>query len=249
MAIDEGSQLVKGCESMRLTFTDIKDKLHKDTMVTFDTYPVGGHNYNGKVERKIRHIRESLDKSCQNKRLSTLQWEIVASEIANAVNDLPLPLGNIVSNYENMGLLTPNRLLKLGKNNERSLVSPFSVSGNISEVVNMNKKIFNTWFETQFVSHMPKLMHQPKWFQSNCGIEVCDIALFRNHESTMTQISRWFHGLFWQFIPCNYHMQSPVLLQNIFKFCTFLPKFSNIFPFFNISVSFFLKNCTHALTF
>ena len=41
-------------------------------------------------------------------------------------------------------------------------------------------------------------------------------------------------------------MQSPALFQNIFKFCTFLPKFSNIFPFFAL---FFLKNRTHALTF
>ena len=64
MLIDEGSQLGKGCESMRLTFTDIKNKLHKDLMVTFDTCPVGGHNYNGKVERRILHIRESLEKSC-----------------------------------------------------------------------------------------------------------------------------------------------------------------------------------------
>ena len=33
--------------------------------------------------------------------------------------------------------------------------------------------------------------------------------------------------------------QSPALFQNIFKFCTYLPKFSNIFPFFNISLHFF----------
>ena len=58
---------------MRLTFTDTKRKLHKDTMVTFNTCPVGGHNYNGKVERRIRDIRESLDRGCQNERLSILQ--------------------------------------------------------------------------------------------------------------------------------------------------------------------------------
>ena len=44
MQIDEGSPLVKGCESMRLTLTDIRNKLQKDTMITFDTCPVGGHN-------------------------------------------------------------------------------------------------------------------------------------------------------------------------------------------------------------
>ena len=113
MLIDEGGQLVEGCESMRLTFTEIKNKLHKDTMVTFDTCPVGGHNYNGKVERRIRHIRESLDKSCQNGRPSILQWETVSSEIANAINDLPLALGNIVSDYENMDLNT--KQTKAGK--------------------------------------------------------------------------------------------------------------------------------------
>ena len=37
------------------------------------------------------------------------------------------------------------------------------------------------------------------------------------------------------------------LFQNIFKFCTFLPNFSNILPFFNIFFALFLKNRTQAL--
>ena len=44
---------------------------------------------------------------------------------------------------------------------------------------------------------------------------------------------------------------APALFQNIFKFCTFLPKFSKILPFFNIFKDFFayfLENRTHALT-
>ena len=36
-------------------------------------------------------------------------------------------------------------------------------------------------------------------------------------------------------------MQSHALFQNNFKFCTFLLKFSNILPFFNISLPFFWK--------
>ena len=165
MLIDKGSQLVKGCESMRLTFTDISNKFHKDTMVTFDTCHVGGHNYNGKVE-----------KSCQSERLFILQWETVSCEIANAVNDLPLALGNIVSNYENTDLLTPNRL-KLGRNNERSPVSLISIAGNLSDIVKTNKKIFSNLFEIWLVNHVPKSMHQPKWFQSDHDIKVCDIVL------------------------------------------------------------------------
>ena len=40
---------------------------------------------------------------------------------------------------------------------------------------------------------------------------------------------------------CDYRMQSPALVQNIFKICTFLPKLSNNLPFFNISLRFFWK--------
>ena len=49
-------------------------------------------------------------------------------------------------------------------------------------------------------------------------------------------------GLFLQFIVCDSRTQSPTLLQNTFKFCTFLAKFSNILPFFlNIFYSLFEK--------
>lgn len=38
---------------------------------------------------------------------------------------------------------------------------------------------------------------------------------------------------------------SSILFQNIFKFCTILPKLWNILPFSNISLPFFLKNHLH----
>ena len=38
-------------------------------------------------------------------------------------------------------------------------------------------------------------------------------------------------------------MQSPALFQNIFKFCTFLPKFSNILPFFALFKHFLVFWC------
>ena len=51
---DAGSQLVKGCQTMTLTFSDIKNKLFKEYGVEFETCPVGAHYMHGKVERKIR---------------------------------------------------------------------------------------------------------------------------------------------------------------------------------------------------
>ena len=62
------------------------------------------------------------------------------SEIENAVNDLPFAFGNIISDYKSIDLLTLNRW-KSGGNNERSPVSPISVTGNLSDIVKMNKRI------------------------------------------------------------------------------------------------------------
>ena len=35
LLIDDGSQIVKGCESMKLDFTDLKNKLHRNVTVQF----------------------------------------------------------------------------------------------------------------------------------------------------------------------------------------------------------------------
>ena len=58
---------------MKLTYINIKYKLRKDSVVECDTCPVGGHDYNEKVERRILQIKESFEKNIQNERLSVLQ--------------------------------------------------------------------------------------------------------------------------------------------------------------------------------
>ena len=108
LLLDEGSQLIKGCKNMKLNFQDIRPQLHVNVNVEFELCSVGRHNMNGRVERKIREIKGSITKSLENERISLLQWETLVSEIANTINDSPLALGNITSQFENIDLQTPN---------------------------------------------------------------------------------------------------------------------------------------------
>jgi len=119
---DAGSQLIKGCQDMRLNYLDIKHQLFNDHKVEFEVCPVGGHNEHGKVERKIREITLSID-VVHKYRLSMLQWETFAASIANNINNMPLATNGIIGDLENLDILTPNRL-KMGRNNERSPVEP-----------------------------------------------------------------------------------------------------------------------------
>ena len=161
LLIDEESQLVKGCESMVLSFTDIKNQLHTSVGVQFEVCPVGGHNMYGKVERKIKEIKKSISKNVGKERLSVLQWETICSIIGNTINYMPLALGNLVSSFETMDHLTPNRL-KLGRNKERSAVGSVTISNNYDNILDTNKSIFNSWFENWLLNHVSKLMEQPK---------------------------------------------------------------------------------------
>ena len=79
------------------------------------------------------------------------------------MNDLPLALRNVVSDFENMVLITPNRL-RLGRNNDQRSVSPVKVTANYQKILDENKRIYNTWFEVWLTSNVPKLIDQPKWF-------------------------------------------------------------------------------------
>jgi len=90
MYVDRGSQIVKGCQDSKISFNDLQHRLHTDVSIDFELCPVGGHNYNGKVERKIREVRSSIDRSFSGRRLSIIQWETISSEVANSINDLPL---------------------------------------------------------------------------------------------------------------------------------------------------------------
>ncbi|XP_066931129.1 uncharacterized protein [Clytia hemisphaerica] len=184
LLVDEGSQLVKGCETMQLNFVDLQQHLHSKMNIDFETCPVGGHNVNGRVERKIQEIKKSIDKTAGNQRLSILHWETLASTISNSINNLPLAVGNF-KEFEMSDLITPNRLL-LGRNNDRSPSEPLTVTNDTDKILRTNKKIFDSWFECWLTSHVPALMDQPKWFKNDNDIKPGDIVLFTKQESSLS---------------------------------------------------------------
>ena len=48
-----------------------------------------------------------------------------------------------------------------------------------------NANVFNTWFEAWLISHVPKLMVQPKWFNNDRDLKVGDIVLFLKNEKEL----------------------------------------------------------------
>ena len=181
---DAGSQLVRGCKDMVISFSDIAMKLSTEFGVDFKPCPVGAHFVHGKVERKIQQIKESLARTLTHERISILQWETLAQQIANSINNLPVGLGNKTDSLEHLDVLTPNRLL-LGRNNCQNPTSPLELSGDLKKVVKSNAKIFESWFKEWLISFVPTLVQQPKWFDTDRSVTVGDVVIFKKSEKEL----------------------------------------------------------------
>ena len=177
---DPGSQLIKGCESMEICFSDVSNALH-EYGVSYELSPVGAHYMHGKVERKIRHIRDSFSKTLQNEKLSNIQWETLGDQVANAINNQPIAIGNVTQDLEEIDLLTPNRLM-LARNNDRCPVGPLNISGDLMKILENNNQLIDTWFKAWLNSYVPSLMLQPKWFKSDENPKIGDVILFLKSE-------------------------------------------------------------------
>ena len=84
-----------------------------------------------------------------------------------------------------MDLLTPSRL-RLGRNNDQSPIGPMMVTNDPEKLLFINEKLFNTWFECWLISHVPKLMHHSKWFQTDRDVKVGDVVLFLKQENQLS---------------------------------------------------------------
>ena len=178
---DEGSQLVKGCKTMVLQYSDIKSRLYTEYGVGFEICPVGAHYMHGKVERKIKEVKKSITINMESSGLPILQWESLVAQVGNGINNLPLVLGNKVECLEDLDIITPNRLL-LGRNNNRCPSGPLTAQDSFKRVLDTNSEIYNTWFRSWLKSYVPTLIDRPKWLNSGDKVRVGDVVLFLKSE-------------------------------------------------------------------
>ena len=57
--------------------------------------------------------------------------------------------------------------------------------GNLQQIIEENNRIYRAWFEVWLVSHVPKLMEQPKWYNTDRDMKICDIVLMLKQEGIL----------------------------------------------------------------
>ena len=66
-------------------------------------------------------------------------------------------------------------------------IASMHVTGNFQKILEENRKIFNSWFESWLTSRVPKLMNQPKWFCSDRDVKIFlfnkkDVSLAKTYQ-------------------------------------------------------------------
>ena len=132
----------------------------------------------GKVERKIRHVKESFQKHLHHERLSIIHWESLGDQVANAINNLPIGIGNSTTGLENIDLITPNRLL-FARNNDRCPAGTLNISNDLGKMIEQKNRLFYVQFKAWLVSYVPTVMFQSKWFRSDKDPKVGDVLFLK----------------------------------------------------------------------
>ena len=73
----------------------------------------------------------------------------------------------------------------MGRNNERSPIGEMVTLVKPSRLLKENQKVYNAWFESWLLNHVPKLMNQEKWFSTSHNIQVGDLVLFAKNDSVL----------------------------------------------------------------
>lgn len=177
---DEGSQLLRACAEMQISWLDVSHTLNSEYRVgvEFSPCPVGGHNFHGQVERSIREVKKLFETVYKGIKLDILSYETAFAWISNELNNMPTCLGSRYKGLDNLDLITPNRLIH-GRSNRRALSGPCTIE-RPSKMLEKMDDVFKAWWGAWYTERLADYVAKPpKWFRTGPELVVGDVVIFQ----------------------------------------------------------------------
>ena len=180
--VDNVTQL-KALKYAQFSIRDMECQVQDQLGIKIIVSNAKAHSERGRVERRIRALRETLEKLGVNTTvpMTCMQWDTLFSRVSNALDNLPIARGD-TSNETALGykIIMPNRL-KMGRNNFRSLEGngiDLKMTSNFTKILDRNRSIYQQWYQ-MFIDNIHLLNLRPnKWLKSNRLPLTDDIVLF-----------------------------------------------------------------------
>lgn len=180
--VDSGAQMIK-LKEVKFKIRDLNGLLSKEyTSAQVIVAPPKSHTHQGRIERKISHVRDILERLGKSKSLlSYVGWESLLAGISNTINSLPIcrPSSRSV-NLKHLDIITPNHLL-IGYNSSRVLASPMLIdvlpSAYLNRTINLQENFYDLLLKR---SHL--FIPKSQWYTTD-EVFIDDLVLFFIEES------------------------------------------------------------------
>ena len=184
---DMDGALMKALREGEISLIDMQGRLHRERGILFETCLPQGHYAHGRIERRIRMIQESLDRSelRYNTRCTATGWQTISKAIEREVNGIPLGyLYHQGTANPLLKVLCPS-ILKNGTFSDRSPKSLFSIPNSPADLMTRIEDIYMMWFQVWNVNYIPLIMDRPKWQLEGENLREQDLVYFKLTDSAL----------------------------------------------------------------
>ena len=199
---DADSAILKIMRELEVDIRDMQYRLYTEHGAKFEVCPVGGHERQGLVERRIATVQSSLkEMGLDQMRIHAMGLQTMCKVVENTLNNLPYGYTQARSdtNQSLYKLISPN-LLRHGRNNNRSIAGPVRLSTDNNKMMKDVQKRTEAWFKIFKDSCVPRLVLQQKWYRTVKDLAVGDLVFFRKTESELGD-GDWTVGMVEQVLP------------------------------------------------
>ena len=192
--IDQHSATMAAFGSAEFDLRDLQLKLHRHHGIIFETCSVGGHDSHGLVERVIQSLQNGLnDCGLKESRLHATGLQSLCKLVENAYNSIPIGYSydRDQDNTSKLKIITPN-MLKMGRTNQRTLDGPIRLARGSRELLDRVESLYDSWFRVWQDTVVPKLLFQPKWYDSDRDLGEGDLVFFQKKDGKLE--IRWVLG-------------------------------------------------------
>jgi hypothetical protein len=194
--VDQGTQLTN-LDKLEGTLRDANLQIRNSLGLKILPSLPKNHMQRGRVERKIRTLRDMLKKVAinTNVRMTPLEWETVFLKMASQIDDVPMARADRLPNSDlGWELLTPNRF-KLGRNNNRAIEGTLTITDNTTptQLLKRVQDIQRYWYEL-LLDRLHHLIPKPDNVSQSVKIKLEDIVCFRFIDNVNNKLEIWKLG-------------------------------------------------------
>ena len=183
---DMDGALMKALTDGQIDIFDLQGTLMRERGLYFQTCLPQGHYSHGRIERRIRMIQETLERSkLRNSRNTATGWQTIAKLIEREVNNVPLGyLYHQGTANPLLKVLCPS-LLKNGTFSDRAPKGIFQIPGSGEDMMTKTIEKYNMWFRIWNTEYVPLIMDRQKWLKEEEDLKENDIVYFKLTDSAL----------------------------------------------------------------